>query len=157
MDFWHLIFAHHEFRNAPCTRRRRSKYPMEKIPWKKAIEKIKSHGWISTPPSALGFLFLRRTSKTRFLWSFASWLCGRFVAWWPCTSAGWQWGPLRGADGDDGKTRRCGVLWVWGYGLKTGWFPWTWFWDLRVNLGWVFSLRKQPLNGSFTLAKGPNI
>lgn len=122
--------------------------------WKKGPSKT-SHGWISTPPRPWVF-FPRRTSKTRFLWSFASWLCGRFVVWWPCASAEW-WGPLGSDDGDDGKTRSCGVLWVEGVWAEN------WLISLNMILGlksqsWMgFSLRKQPLNGSFTLAKGPNI
>ena len=127
--------------------------------WKKGHAKKSHHGF--PLPLRPCFFFLRRTSKTRFLWSFASWLCGRFVAWWRCASAdgsGDRWGQMMVMTEKPGAVGFFGLR---GYGLKTGWFPWTWFWDLRgmerkchvffcmEDWSWmVFSPRKQPLNPS---------
>lgn len=55
----------------------------------------------------------------------------------PRPNGGDRWGQMMVMTEKPGAVGFFGLR---GYGLKTGWFPWTWFWDLRVNLGWVFLL-----------------
>ena len=174
MEFWHCIIAHHELRNAPqgadepnipqliwgfsftvfqnyvlfqlffsCDfLELRTKITIPPLLKKGPCKKIPS--WISTPPSALFFFFFAGLQRPGY--------CGH-------SRVDSAEDLLR----DDVVPRRMavgtvGVRWWWwrknpevwgslgvGYGLKTGWFPWTWFWDLRVNLGWVFLLESNLL------------
>lgn len=141
MDFWHCIIAHHEFRNEmhqPWRRLTKKKIPWKKSPWKKAMKKLNPMDGFPLP-LGLGFfssqdfkdqvpVVIRELTLRKICCVMT--LCLGWMAVGTVGGGRWWWRK---------NPEVWGSLGV-GYGLKTGWFPWTWFWDLRVNLGWFFLL-----------------
>ena len=147
MEFWHCIIAHHELRNAPqgadepnipqliwgfsftvfqnyvlfqlffsCDfLELRTKITIPPLLKKGPCKKIPS--WISTPPSAL-FFFSSQDFKDQVPVVIRELTLRKICCVMTLCLGGCQLGPLGSDDGDDGKTRRCGVLWVWGMGWK---------------------------------------